>query len=210
MGHYLARHVAPEEVRVILTDWNTRNIPPLPDDELAAQLEDMIGRWFHPNELDDLCAAIGAGLVKLKRYELEEKPYYELEWLRSEGTLTLCCDPIQLLTYYSIYKLAFQNWGIKLPQRKQKDWDKALDLLLGKVQQPFVGEGFSTAGEVKDMLDWWVRHRLGRTNSDIDDRPLVKDGKLIFNISAFERSCLFAQNSRFYYQRQRRVDDYCG
>jgi putative DNA primase/helicase len=104
VGHYLLRRMGKEEIRLLLSDWNERNRPPLPEQELLAVLDSVVrineresgipkavAQAEAPNDPAYLVGVIKESLLGLDDFlmlEIPARPFIMRPWLQP-GTLAL-------------------------------------------------------------------------------------------------------------------------
>lgn len=155
----------------------------------------------------DFANAILDGKVSLKRLG-SNPPRYELLWPDVGKDITIGLDGDALWSWATVQKAIFKIWKAVVGDMKPKDWHNLLTILNDNrtdVDMP----GASEAASVLDILQRWVDGRCTVTwsASEVDYRPLYRDGFYYFRLDAFETHGLFAQGSRYFYQRHQMPRD---
>ena len=149
----------------------------------------------------DFVGAIQNKKVYLERYG-SDPPRYKLYWPDIAKDIPISLDGDELWSWATVQKAIFKVWNEVTEDMKPRDWHDLLTILNDNrtdIAQP----GASEAASVLDTLEHWIG-RFGSTAwsaNEINFRPLYKDGYHYFKLAAFETHALYAQGSRFYYQR---------
>ncbi len=155
----------------------------------------------------DFANAILDGKVSLKRLG-SNPPRYELLWPDVGKDTPISLDGDALWSWATMQKAIFKIWKAVVGDMKPKDWHNLLTILNDNrtdVDMP----GASEAAGVLDTLQRWIDQRGTVTWSaiEVDFRPLYRDGFHYFRLHTFETQALFAQGSRYYYQRHQMPRD---
>ena len=149
----------------------------------------------------DFAEAIQNGEVYLKRYN-SDPPRYELYWPEVGKDIPINVNGDELWSFATVQKAIFKVWKEVTDDMKPRDWHELLTILNAD-REDIDEPGASMKAEVLDMLERWIE-RFNTTvwsANDLNHQPLYKDGFYYFKITTLESQVLFAQNSRFYYQR---------
>lgn len=149
----------------------------------------------------DFADAIQNKKVSLKRYN-SDPPRYELHWPDVGKDIPISVDGDELWSWATVQKAIFKVWKVVTEDMKPRDWHDLLTILndnRADIDQP----GASEAASVLDTLEHWIEQFATQVWSagDLNHRPLYKNGYYYFRTAAFETHGLYAQGSRFYYQR---------
>lgn len=155
----------------------------------------------------DLANAILDGKVSLKRLG-SNPPRYELLWREVGKDIPISLNGDELWSWATVQRAIFKVWKAVVGDMKPKDWHNLLTVLNDKridIDMP----GASEEASVLDILQRWVEQRsiVTWSASEVAHRPLYRDGFYYFTLDAFETHALFAQGSRFFYQRHQMPRD---
>lgn len=151
----------------------------------------------------DIAEAIQDGKVQLKWY-CSDPPRCELYWPDIGKQIPISLENSDALwSWATVQKAMLATWRVvACDDLKPKDWHACLTILIAKAE--VVEEhGASMAAEILDILDYWLEehHTDAWSVNDLYNQALYKDGYYYFRTEVFEQKALFAQNTRFYYQR---------
>jgi hypothetical protein len=186
-----------EEIANLLPDFCRNNGSN--DTEVLQELATLWEKRTQPEITEE---AVENGEVRLKHYN-SMPPRYELYWDYIGGTIPINLSNMdELWSWTTVNKRMAERWRIVASDMKPKEWHELLGKLIANaevIEQP----GASDAAAVLDILDnWFENEGISRwSKADLFSRPLYRDGYYYFRVEVFEERALFAQNSRFFYQR---------
>jgi len=150
----------------------------------------------------DLADAIQNQEVQLRRYN-SDPPRYELHWPQVGKDIPISLDNVkELWSFATVQRTIFDKWKVVIEDMKPREWHDLLTILIDSLEE-IDAPGASTAASVLDTLEHWIERfsSIVWSAGDLNHKPLYRDGYYYFKLAAFETHALYAQGSRFYYQR---------
>jgi hypothetical protein len=152
------------------------------------------------NSKPDFFDAVLNGKVSLKRYD-SDPPRYELYWNEVGEDTPVNLSGDALWSWPAVQRAIFQTWKIVVDDIATRDWRDLLTIL-NDTRFDLDAPGASMDAEIMDILESWAERSSPKWSvSDLVNKPICKDGFYYFKMPAFETHALFAQGSRFFYQR---------
>lgn len=186
------------EIADLLIDFCQRN-GDVPIEEAHEQLRILWEKRSLPIITEE---AIEQEEIKLKWYN-SDPPRYELYWPDIGGNQPINLENMDALWSWTIVQKSMaERWRVVPDDLKPKDWHALLNKLIAKAE--IIAEpGASDAAEILDILSHWIAQSESKSWSwhEIWSKPLYKEGFYYFRLEVFEQKALFAQNTRFFYQR---------
>lgn len=150
----------------------------------------------------DLAAAILEHEVSIRRFNTDP-PRFELRWAKVGVNKPISFDNVKdLWSFTTVQRTIFERWKVVIEDIKSKDWHDLLIILTDHIEE-IDAPGASLAALVLDILEHWIErfNSVEWSAGDLNTRPIFKNGFYYFKVTAFETHALFAQGSRFFYQR---------
>ena len=171
-GHFLGKGLGGEEVRTILSMWNARNTPPLPEKEIEQIVTDLARRELlkdaevidcdiltdddRATHLQAISERFNIHFTDISRVEGDD-PYY-LFRISGRGVAKLQATSMESQTAWRrVIIAAAERCPYKVGGKKDKNgWDRWCNRMMGIAKKIDPGDDATMAGQVRNWLEEYL------------------------------------------------------